>query len=74
MLGDIQGKIAMWGKVIACGDSPEKIIGYRAEYAYPIEIWIDLPMAGFLLPPVVITELKAISQNYGCRVRNFEEW
>lgn len=59
----ISGKIALWGKIIA----HEK--GYRAEYAYPVEIEVRLPMPGFKLPLVMEKELEMIGANYGCLIK-----
>lgn len=59
----IIGKVALWGKVISHQH------GYRAEYAYPIELFLELPMPRFELSFGYRHELEMISKNYNCPIR-----
>jgi len=61
-LGPVYGEVALWGKVIAHEH------GYRAEYAWPIRVFLPVPMPGFPIPQNTRNELRAIADNYGCEV------
>ena len=64
----ISGKVAIWGKVIEHGKD-----GYRSEYAYPIHLFFDIPMPGFILPPAIDKEFEMFRQNYGCTIGEEDE-
>ena len=57
--GFILGKVALWGRVIDHQD------GYRAEYAYPVELYWPLPMADFPVPEDIRLKLETTAKNYG---------
>lgn len=59
------GKVALWGKVI------EHAKGYRAQYAYPLEIDLRVdaaPMPGFPSSPMLDAVAAKIRYRYGCVV------
>lgn len=59
------GQVALWGKVI------EHEKGYRAEFAYPVMIDLEVksPMPGFPRPKRRSDLARMIRENYGCEVR-----
>ena len=62
---DYAGVVAMWGKII-----PHER-GFRAEYAYPVVIWPNLPrevenpMPGFPSEEVDYKEIQVVADEYG---------
>lgn len=59
------GQVALWGRVI------EHRYGYRAEYAYPVmvDLQVPSPMPGFPRAARRTALAQAIRDNYGCEVR-----
>jgi hypothetical protein len=59
------GQVALWGRVV------EHQHGYRAEYAYPVMVDLEVkaPMPGFPRPARRAALAQMIRDNYGCEVR-----
>jgi hypothetical protein len=53
----VSGRVALWGRVVIC----ER--GYRAQYAYPLELWFTRASEG---------RVREIAEFYRCDVREVE--
>ena len=63
----VGGRVALWGRII------EGTLGYRAEFAYPAELWVLPPAVFGRAGPVVAAELaadliRALRSRYGVQV------
>lgn len=61
------GKHKVWGKVALWGDVIEHDRGYRARYAYPVELWVNDPKAD------VLTEHLSKAYGVACHVAGYDD-